>query len=67
MKGNPKFVCGDKVSFTLNDEVIRGKVYIVDPYGTWEDPSDVSYDILCEDESKGLYKHISESLVTKIE
>lgn len=69
MKGNPKFKYGDKVQFTSSDGIIRiGTIYIVDKYGTWDNPSDVSYDILQEIEGgdKCLYKHITESLVSKL-
>jgi len=78
MKGQPKYKVGDKVIIT-NDDVNSinygdhiGEVYIVDPFGTWDDPSDVSYDIMIEDyrhpsapdkPSKCLCKHYTEKLV----
>ena len=76
MIGKPKYNCTDFVKFKLQDKEYVGEVWIVDKYGTWEDPSDVSYDILVEDAFKEgdehykpgkdnscLFKHISESLV----
>lgn len=66
MKGNPKFKEGDKVKFSCNGKDLIGTIYIVDKYGTLDDPSDVSYDILVESENC-LYKHFTESLVGKYE
>ena len=76
MKGKPKYKIGDKVIIslsgffnTLNNGEHVGEVYIVDPYGTFDDPSDVSYDVMiheyrhpsCPDEiSDCLCKHITE-------
>lgn len=71
MKGKPKYKIGDNVSFTFNDKKLSGTVFIVDAYGTWEDPTDVSYDIMVEDDNidnahnKCLYKHINEKSVTQ--
>ena len=62
MLGKPKFVFGDKVKFTINNEKKTGTIYIIDKYGTFEDDSDVSYDILNDDETC-LYKHINEKYV----
>lgn len=62
MKGNPKYLYGQSVEFKLNNKTKRGIIYIIDPYGTFEDDSDVSYDIFVEDE-KCLYKHIREDYV----
>lgn len=77
----PKYKLGDTVKFTV---VIKGKqctkegkVYIIDKYGTFENPNVVSYDILVHnDEHLGninentetapgdcLYKHIPENLL----
>ena len=39
-----------------------GEIVIVDEYGTWDDDSDVSYDIKLEDGS--WWKHINEKFVT---
>lgn len=68
MKGQPKFNYGDQVVFTWNkDEEKEGTIYIIDECGTWDDPSDVSYDIMSElDGRKCLFKHITEKLVRKI-
>lgn len=64
MKGNPKFKYNDVVSYKINDDTIIGSVAIIDAYGTFEDDSDVSYDILSDD---CLYKHIPEKIITKYE
>lgn len=69
MLGNPKFNAGDVVTFSLDDQVVKGVVYVVDAYGTCEDNSDVSYDIM---QYRGnmpfcLYKHIREDFVTLVE
>lgn len=70
MIGQPKYNYGDKVSFKFPTpdgvDTFEGTIYIIDAYGTWDDPSDVSYDILSKSENC-LYKHISEREVTKIE
>lgn len=79
MKGHPKFNCKDIVKFKLEDKEYIGEVWIVDKYGTWDDSSDVSYDILVKDAFKEgdehyhpngnndcLFKHITERLVEKI-
>lgn len=79
MKGKPKFNCKDIVKFKLEDKEYIGEVWIVDKYGTWDEPSDVSYDILVKDAFKEgdvhykpngnndcLFKHISERLVSAV-
>ena len=63
MKGKPQFKVGDKVRFFVQDTMYTGYVYIVDAYGTFEYPDDVSYDIMLEDE-RCLYKHIPEIYVS---
>lgn len=60
MKGHPKFKEGDHVQLTWNNETIYGTIYIIDPYGCFEFPNDVCYDIL-DKENNILYKHIEES------
>ena len=68
MKGQPKYKLGDKVEFTLSDKTYTGIIHIVDEFGTWMDPSDVSYDIFVEkdkDIENCLVKHINEKLVIK--
>ena len=67
MKGNPKFKYEEKVKFKFNDEIKEGTIYIIDKYGTWDDPSDVSYDIISTYNGKEcLFKHITEKLVSKL-
>lgn len=68
MKGKPKFKYEDKVQFTFGNQIKEGTIYIIDEYGTWDDPSDVSYDIMStlDDGKKCLYKHINEKFVNKI-
>ena len=65
MKGFPKYKIGDKVhfEFTVEDKKYSedGEVVVVDKYGTFEDDSDVSYDIRLEDDS--WWKHINEKYV----
>lgn len=76
MIGKPKYNCKDMVKFKLEDKEYIGEVWIIDKYGTWDDPSDVSYDILVEDAFKEgdehykpdkdnscLFKHITENLI----
>ena len=76
MLGKPKFKVGDQVSFLWVPKFpkITGEVYIVDKYGTFDDNSDVSYDILaivpewCKQLRAGeqcLFKHINERYVEK--
>ena len=66
MKGFPKYKIGDKVhfEFTVEDKKYAedGKVVVVDKYGTFEDDSDVSYDIRLKNGS--WWKHISEKYVS---
>lgn len=62
MKGYPKFEYNQKVQFNFNNAVKEGYIYIIDKYGTFEDNSDVSYDIMVESENC-LYKHINERFV----
>ena len=77
MIGKPKYQVGDKVTFKifednkrslkLNIKTYNGTIYIVDQYGTFENDSDVSYDIMVSDfgpkHEECLFKHITESLV----
>lgn len=62
MKGHPKYQYGNLVKFELDGEIKEGTVYIIDKYGTFEDDSDVSYDILVGNENC-LYKHINEKYI----
>lgn len=73
MRGKPKFKHGDTVQFTLGDKTLVGEVYIIDAYGTFGNPSDVSYDIMVKnyqidggEPSDMLFKHITESKVKKV-
>ena len=76
MIGKPKYNCADIIKFKLEGKEYIGEVWIIDKYGTWNDPSDVSYDILVEDAFKEgdeyykpgkdnscLFKHITEKLI----
>lgn len=68
MIGKPKFKIGDKVKFEIEYKNYIGNIYIVDEYGTFEDNSDVSYDIMVDDwgpkREQCLFKHITEKLVS---
>ena len=64
MIGKPKYNYNDIVSFKIQDTVREGKIYIIDSHGTFEDSTDVSYDILVESENC-LYKHIREDLIVQ--
>jgi len=69
MRGKPKFKIGDNVQFMLNNEgIFHGEVYIIDAYGTFENPSDVSYDIMVHEwgpkKEDCLFKHITENIVS---
>lgn len=64
MIGKPKYRHNQNVVFTVAGKTLSGKVKIIDKYGTFEQNSEVSYDIYVEDEDS-LYKHIPESLVNK--
>lgn len=62
----PKYKIDDRVTFTLGDRVLTGTVAIVDAYGTFENPNEVSYDIIAVWEGRDtLFKHIGEHLVLK--
>lgn len=68
MRGKPKFKHEEKVKFKFGEEIKVGTIYIIDEYGTFSDPSDVSYDIMSElDGKKCLFKHITEKLVSKLD
>lgn len=59
MLGNPKYKLFDKVCFEFGGDVKIGYICVVDKFGTFEDKTYVSYDILVEEENM-LYKHIKE-------
>ncbi len=66
MLGKPKYTYGDVVKFKCGDEIITGIVAIIDGWGTFEDNSDVSYDLMCK-ERNIFYKHFSErNIIEKI-
>lgn len=62
MLGKPKYRLFEKVCFEFDDDVKIGSIYVVDKYGTSEDKTNVSYDILVEEENM-LYKHIKEEYI----
>jgi hypothetical protein len=68
MRGHPKFKHEEKVKFQFGDEIKEGTICIIDEYGTFSDPSDVSYDIMStmDDGRKCLYKHVTEKFVSKL-
>lgn len=69
MKGNPQFKIGDVVNFGFEFDdkpySLSGVIRIVDAYGTWDDDSNVCYDIEAPDifneKVMCLYKHINEN------
>lgn len=73
MLGKPKYKLGEEVAFSIINRngigvTLIGTVHIVDWYGTFEDKTDVCYDILVEDNENGkkskiLYKHVNEKSV----
>ena len=61
-----KYEIDDRVSFTLDNIVITGTVVVVDTYGTFENPNEVSYDIIAVWEGRDtLFKHIGEHMILK--
>lgn len=67
MRGKPKFKVGEVVRFKCQDQVKVGTIEIVDKWGTFSDPTDVSYDIMVESENM-FYKHFTEQdIISKIE
>lgn len=62
MLGEPKYKLFEKVCFEFNDSFKVGTIYVVDKYGTFEDKTGVSYDILVEKENMA-YKHINEKYI----
>ena len=69
MLGNPKYKKGEKVQFTFerNGELVTktGYIEIIDAYGTFFKPDEVSYDIM-ERWERCLYKHVPESSVKSV-
>ena len=74
MLGKPKYAYKDKVKIKIkrdNKEYeLIGKVEIIDKYGTFEDNSDVSYDIMVDkcpwNNEPCLFKHFREDGVEKV-
>ena len=73
MLGKPKYNYGDEVTFDVTYEgvkyALKGKVEIIDRFGTFEQNDEPSYDIMVEEGNvpfmKGacLFKHYRESLL----
>lgn len=61
MLGKPKYKQGQLVRFEFDNEIMEGTIEIIDAYGTWADPSDVSYDILGLNDC--FYKHVREDFI----
>lgn len=66
--GKPKYKVGEEVCFVWGKDKkqeAKGRICIIDAYGTWEQQKEVSYDILGskseEPDKKTLFKHIKES------
>lgn len=59
----PKYNYGDRVSFETKGKTVTGTIEIIDPYGTFEQDEEPSYDIMVKEENC-LYKHVRESEVT---
>lgn len=67
--GRPKYRRGECVMFSYGSDDIYGWIAVVDAYGTFGQPREVSYDIEGIDGTqcdKTLYKHIPESVVERI-
>ncbi len=60
MLGKPKYKLGDVVEFSWDQETHAGRIHVVDPYGTFEQNKEVSYDIM-DRKHNVLYKHVLES------
>lgn len=71
--GKPKYKIGEEVCFVCGKEgnqEAKGRICIIDAYGTWEQQEEVSYDILGsrseEPDRRVLFKHIRESKIVNI-
>lgn len=71
--GKPKYKVGEEVCFVCGkdkNQEARGRICIIDAYGTWEQQEEVSYDILGssseESDKRVLFKHIRESEIVNI-
>lgn len=64
MLGKPKYEYDQEVFFKINDTEYKGRIYIIDAYGTFFQNKEVSYDIFVEtDKGRVLFKHITEPLI----
>lgn len=60
----PKYNLHDNVTFKIEEGSFSGTIVVVDPHGTWENPNEVSYDVIGDFNGKEtLFKHISEHLI----
>ena len=71
--GKPKYKVGEEGCFVYgkdSDQKEKGRICIIDAYGTWEQQKEVSYDILGskseEPDKRTLFKHIRESEIVNI-
>lgn len=69
----PKYKAGEEVCFVWGkdkNQEAKGRICIIDAYGTWEQQKEVSYDILGskseEPNKRILFKHIKESEIVNI-
>lgn len=71
MLGMPKYKKDDLVTFKFSrrdqEIVLTGKIYIIDPFGTFFQDEEASYDIMAPDPWNGgemcLFKHVPESYI----
>ena len=71
--GKPKYKAGEEVCLVWGkdkNQEAKGRICIIDAYGTWEQQKEVSYDILGskseEPNKRILFKHIKESEIVSI-
>lgn len=62
--GRPRFRLGEYVVFKSVRDEKKGKILVVDPFGTFDQNEEPSYDVYVEEENC-LYKHIVESNVVR--
>ena len=65
MLGKPKYHYGETVKFLSGDDLKTGEIEIIDPYGTFYQSEEPSYDVMIKVENC-LYKHIRESNIDKV-
>ena len=64
MIGEPKYAVGDKVKIKVDDNWVDAEIGIVDKYGTFFNPHEVSYDVWFNfGGERILYKHIPEDYI----